>query len=106
MAPLVPSPADQATHGTPRNRLRRAAGVAPLEGAESRGSKPARAGLDGSEEPQALAAAPSGQRPILGVFHLFHLFGANNVPRQFLLPHQHGYSALSFLVYGSSIIRP
>ncbi|VTU24885.1 hypothetical protein H4CHR_01483 [Variovorax sp. PBS-H4] len=33
--------------GTPRNRLCRAAGVAPGEGAEGRGSKPACAGLDG-----------------------------------------------------------
>jgi hypothetical protein len=32
--------------------------------------------------------------------------GASSVPRQFRLPHQQGYSAFSFFVYGSSMIRP
>ena len=32
--------------------------------------------------------------------------GASSVPRHFLAPHQHGYSANSFLVYLASMIRP
>ena len=32
--------------------------------------------------------------------------GANSVPRHFLAPHQHGYSAKSFLVYFASMIKP
>jgi hypothetical protein len=49
--------AEQATREHPRNRLCRAAGVRPLEGAEGRGSKPACAGLDVPEEQPPLAAA-------------------------------------------------
>ena len=36
----------------------------------------------------------------------FFSLGASSVPRQFGAPHQHGYSALSFLVYGASMMRP
>jgi|GEM_PF-2107908 len=40
--------------------------VASPWGAEGRGSKPACAGLDGSEEPAPLALAPGGRRPTQG----------------------------------------
>ena len=43
--------------GHPQNRLCRAAGVRPPEGAEGRGSEPACAGLDVPEEQPPLAAA-------------------------------------------------
>src|SRR6478752_8295261 len=61
--------------GIPRNRLCRAAGIAPLEGAEVRGSKPACAGWDGTEEPLPLAATRGAAGASGGVSSLLEHLG-------------------------------
>ena len=56
---------------------------------------------------QAAKPPPKSLQPAKSLCYFRCLrLGASSVPRHSLAPHQQGYSALSFLVYGSSIMRP